>query len=82
MTNVTTMPRSIDVLVDSVTRAVVDNGGKPMRYFLVDYRCWMTAFSQYCADRRSLGLSVKRSDELPVRNFLVAGVPVVFERPK
>lgn len=78
----TVVPRSIDTVVDSVTRAVVENGGKPLRYFLVGYRQWMTAFSQYRADRDDLGLEVKRSDEMSVRNFMVAGVPVVYERPR
>ena len=78
----TVVPRSIDTLVDDVTRAVVDNGGKPLPYFVVEYRRWMTAFGQYRSDRHSLGLSVKQDGDMAVRNFLVAGVPVVFERPR
>jgi hypothetical protein len=78
----TVVPRSIDVVVDSVTRAVVDNGGKPLSYFLIDYRKWLTALGQYTTDRESLGLQVKRDEDLRVRNFMVAGVPVVFERPR
>lgn len=78
----TVTPRSIDTVVDDVTRAVIENGGRPLPYFVVEYGRWMKALGQYRADRHSLGLTVKECAETSVRNFLVAGVPVVFERPR
>lgn len=77
----TVIPRSIDSIVDDVARAVVENGGKPLQYFLVPYGKWLTARGQLERDRAELGLPLL-AKEMPVRNFLVAGTPVVFMRPR
>lgn len=77
----TVAPRSIDVIVEDVTRAVIENGGRPLPYFVVPYGKWLRAKRQLERDRRDLGLPFYTSEDVAVRNFLVASTPVVFMRP-
>lgn len=74
-------PRSIDALVEDVTRAVIANGGRPLPYFVISYGRWYRAKGQLQRDREALGLPFLSSDKVSVQNFLVASTPIVFVRP-